>query len=557
MDLPARKRRRTSSPGRNDRSSSPLKQRPRRPSFASPTKASLARFNPSLLPRSASAGADNREVLLDRGKNARAFIFGETDELATGDFSIERNTEEQAATGAESRTNARDITPRPRNIRRVRDSVPLQDVREEEEELPATPSARDTEEQDTPRRGVLFSSPSKRPPRVKDHAKGSQLKPKQAAPRIRTSTPVEASPADERVILPEKQRRETPDPEIEQKIRERAKLQREVEKLEREVEWYSRLVEKCRHEVAPGSIAPSERKVLINYISKVSQTPEDEDEQSMPTSNLLCSFLPFSVHLVRPPRVEKMNEKPIPSHRPLELDDPLPYLQMFTPFSFTSEVTLPTDADVDPAIALIQQKHTIGIVGPAKLLIASLEATVDTLSHQVVKLELPKLSLWAERELGTFALRKAQEKDLSTVCWAIGSYWEIAKKRAEYRHKCEAAFAQLIPERTNDDTENISPATEKSLAKMSRQDLSRQLGREALELQDQHILLRITWRIGFDWTGEAESHIDVEPAFPRAWTEGDGQKSLSKIPETFQSLLQSKGAFQATKAIVALLFSDQ
>lgn len=48
MDEPPRKRRKTSSPVRPP--SSPLRKPPRRPSFASPTKASLARNYPNLLP---------------------------------------------------------------------------------------------------------------------------------------------------------------------------------------------------------------------------------------------------------------------------------------------------------------------------------------------------------------------------------------------------------------------------------------------------------------------------------------------------------------------------
>ena len=50
MDAPAAKRRKASPPDETDDRTSPLKKRPIRYSFASPTKASLARFNPGLLP---------------------------------------------------------------------------------------------------------------------------------------------------------------------------------------------------------------------------------------------------------------------------------------------------------------------------------------------------------------------------------------------------------------------------------------------------------------------------------------------------------------------------
>ena len=58
MDEPPRKRRKTSSPVRPP--SSPLRKPPRRPSFASPTKASLARNYPNLLPTRTSPRQDSR-----------------------------------------------------------------------------------------------------------------------------------------------------------------------------------------------------------------------------------------------------------------------------------------------------------------------------------------------------------------------------------------------------------------------------------------------------------------------------------------------------------------
>lgn len=110
---------------------------------------------------------------------------------------------------------------------------------------------------------------------------------------------------------------------------------------------------------------------------------------------------------------------------------------------------------------------------------------------------------------------------------------------------------------------------------MSRKELARNLGRDILVLESRHVLLKISWKIGFDWTGEAGSEIWVEPAYPRVCeysrfraltmrndtntclgSEADGNASLKKIPQTFDSLVQSKGVFEATRIMVALLFSE-
>jgi hypothetical protein len=230
----------------------------------------------------------------------------------------------------------------------------------------------------------------------------------------------------------------------------------------------------------------------------------------VPISSLLCSFLPFSALAVAQPR-PKQPVKPIPSHRPIELADPMPYLGMFTFFKFSTRLNLPR-GKVFPASRRVHQKHTIDIVGPQNLLTAQVSITIDALAHEVIDLHILRISPWAERELGTFIRGKAQERDLGNACWAIDSYWEVARKRAEYWQKCETAFSHLLAGRTGEDTENRPQTKNKTI---SRKDLNRHLGRDTLVLQDKHVLLKLNWRINFDWTGEAQSDITVEPAFPR------------------------------------------
>jgi hypothetical protein len=236
----------------------------------------------------------------------------------------------------------------------------------------------------------------------------------------------------------------------------------------------------------------------------------------------------------------------------VELTDPLPYLEMFTSLHFSTQLSLPR-GKVSPASRRVHQKHTIDITGPQKLLTAQVSITIDALANEIIEMHLLRISPWAERELGTFIRGKGQEKDLGNASWAINSYWEIAHKRAQYWHKCETAFAHLLVGRTADDTENAQSRPEKTI---TRKDLSRNLGRDTLILQDKHVLLKLNWRISFDWTGEAESDVTVEAAFPQVWSEaGDGAAAFKKIPQTFASLVRSKGAFQATSVMVALLFS--
>jgi hypothetical protein len=278
-----------------------------------------------------------------------------------------------------------------------------------------------------------------------------------------------------------------------------------------------------------------------------------QEERPTPVSSLLCSFLPFSA-LTIPPTKQSRPEKPIASHQPVELKDPLPYLEMFTSFSLSTQPERPKNKLLSSS-SRVHQKHTIDISGPQKLLTTQLVITIDCLSNELVDMHVIRLPSWAERELGTFMRAKAKERDLGNACWAIDSFWDIATKRAQYWHRCEKAFARLHPQRTIADTDDTAAAaTESSI--LSRKDLSRHLGRDTLFLQDKHVLLKINWCILFDLTGEAESNVKVECAIPAVWKEADASGTFDKVPETFDLLCQTKGVFEATRIMVALLFSQ-
>jgi hypothetical protein len=197
------------------------------------------------------------------------------------------------------------------------------------------------------------------------------------------------------------------------------------------------------------------------------------------------------------------------------LEDPLPYLQLFTAFKCNSRASIPDSEDLDPELKEWGKKTTFDFEGPQKIFTSSIDATIDTRNHQVVELRVSWASSWAATELLKFIYVKEQEKDLGCISWAMNSYWELAKKRAIHWHKCETEFANLIAGRTNEDKENFSRGNGKRSTNMSRKDLVRYLGRDNIVLQNKHVRLKLSWCIGFDWTGEAESTLTVEPAYPQ------------------------------------------
>lgn len=238
MDEPARKRRRTNSP--EERASSPLRKPPRRPSFASPTKASLARNYPNLL-RPTSAGSpgprpSSRGDILARGKQARAFVLGETDMQQELSQEALGEVESRVVTGKQQNPALdQNVTPRARKTTGQRGAPILTSALEEEEQdLPTTPSQRGLEEQDGPRRGVLFSSPSKRPPRIVDPVKQSPLKQKAQVHKDALVNSIGREP-DNTENQSGLENKQPLDPALEKKKHEKARLQRELEELEAQV----------------------------------------------------------------------------------------------------------------------------------------------------------------------------------------------------------------------------------------------------------------------------------------------------------------------------------
>jgi hypothetical protein len=220
MDEPARKRRRTSSPA----PSSPARQSERRPPFASPTKASLGRNYPNSLPPQSPA----RDQLRARGKQARAFVLGETD----------ADVDAQQGLGQDAQGNAGDeraTMPSRQNVNGA------QRGDEREPDLPLTPSQRGIEGQDAPRRGILFSSPSKRPPRVKGPTKQSPLPSKTAVREPHLARHVQVEHVDTQDVT--ETNRQPPNPEIERRKQEKARLEHELAELEAQVS-------RCTQEIA-------------------------------------------------------------------------------------------------------------------------------------------------------------------------------------------------------------------------------------------------------------------------------------------------------------------
>ncbi|KAH0537224.1 hypothetical protein FGG08_005966 [Glutinoglossum americanum] len=480
---------------------------------------------------------------------------------------------------------------------------------DEEPELPPTPSQRGLADPVVSRPPAgLLNTPSKRP--RKNRALGEAL----------ASSPIKLRPARRAVTSPRKgmsprpvgqnlepgvagtRRRRLESPEsaerggaLSLKRRKRDDLREQLRKLQDEVAMYeeqAELAREIRGEAAEPPIDPAneeDRGKIISLLLKSNDRGLNPPKSPQPLSlSLLNNFLPFS----KPPPASSTVQSPpspqgpIPSHRPIDLANPLPYLTLFTPLSFTSTTTLlpppsqsttqTTTAPKPPAVPPMRHHHLIKAHSPHHLLTTTISLTVNTSALLVTDLQIPSLSTWAEPELGSFVRELARSRrDVPSVCWAMGRYWEVARRRAKCWWGCEGAFGDLLGGasakggNSNDAPHNNRKGgkgkhqhptlvedghDDDSGPQPTRRDLARYLGLTTLRLHRNDVELLVRWNIAFDWTGEPESTVSAMARAPAAWRRADERESLGGIPEVFEGLVRERGVLGGVRGVVGLLF---
>jgi len=495
---------------------------------------------------------------------------------------------------------------------------------EEEAALPLTSSQRGIRhvEDHTPR-GILYSSPGKRAKRSKALAKklnSSPSKPRDKAPnRDETDrqTQPEVAASQSEAGIPDAEQATAAGPgkagqvtgtahqESEAKQQEKDRLLQEMKALENQVKRLEHAVQTTDTDPRDSGFKnPQDLESLITLINETNPASKPPDPPKQPPlSQLLSSFLPFTKPLAhRTEPAPPASNDPIPSHAPLALDDPLPYLTLFTPFTITSSISATPETSTAPSPQPPTLLHALTLTSPSSLLSATLHLHISPNPEPHIKrLNLAALSPWAESETGAWLRRRAAENDIGGVGCGLSSYWELATKRAECWARCERVWPELLRRGTEGGAQKGSGKGERKRAHdageqpsasstehddrndgedgleevsgigdavapagastrrngrraASRRELRRHLGRTELVFQSAEVKLRIAWRIQFDWTGEAESVVRAQAAFPAAWHEADERRSLHKVPATFERLVRERGVFEAVRVVVGLLF---
>lgn len=255
-------------------------------------------------------------------------------------------------------------------------------------------------------------------------------------------------------------------------------------------------------------------------------------------------------------------EPPIISHHPMSMNasEELPYLQVFTPLTFTSAMTmLVPSVDEPEQPALSKHAITIRSASPPGMFTARVELVVHPRKQTISSLAVPRLDPAAAPELRPFLdsitsteakYHPVRTRNVNLLCWAMGEWYRIALQRAKFWVALEtslknkdglvevvsAARARKKRKRRRQDLqgdlqgdadrgigEGLSAGSEVDTELSVKSKLLPHMGRTSMDLQIPYLTgddvtessnLRVKWTIEFDWAGEARSKLGVDLGVP-------------------------------------------
>ncbi|CAK7270366.1 hypothetical protein SEPCBS119000_004052 [Sporothrix epigloea] len=414
-----------------------------------------------------------------------------------------------------------------------------------------------------------------------------------------------------------------------QQLRKLDVLRAEIAELEADLALAkaenARVRNDLEHDVGKhSSIAPIDSKKIINLLRRRA-LPEDDMSETTPmpaqsTTDWLraainpIAFLPFGKPradvtelLLFPSEASDLrNEQQLPapvSHHPIEMSaaEELPFLQVFTPLAFRSDIVILPEPDTDALESGALQKHiiTASSTTPPGVFLARIEMTVHSRSLRITDLAVPRIEPpAAAAELGPLIDCVTREhngssaltRNITILTWAMGEWVRVAVRRAKFwsvlarrlRDKQSAdteegawGVSGLVKDirrlRTKQrkkkrPTENTTESDDDSgdetgntcTVSVSQVEMLEHLGRTAMDIAVTAVSsIRVEWTIQFDWTGEAKSRMALLVGVPGKWRKADKRGRLARLPKLFDQLVQDSGdPMVAVQTVVALLVGD-
>ncbi|KAJ5446228.1 hypothetical protein N7491_002310 [Penicillium cf. griseofulvum] len=522
MDSPAKRRKTSDTTGISVAPELPQNDihRSRRPSFQSPTRASLARSHPDVLERAISRSPARRPTGKDSGKqDPRKFGLRDRKALRPSlNASASPLTRPRGPEAPESSPNrrSRDFVfgspmPQPNN---PESNTPERQLALElgsatreadtdmgpdptfmdedilEPDLPPTPTQLGLEKAPHRPRGVLSSSPSRRQEkrRTANALHDSPLK----AVDFQSPPPGYLEAISDLGTVPAA---------VREKRISREKSAAELRRLRNEVKE----LETWAKKIESNPDLKGDNRGLDKFLSLL--TSEEANRTSLPVpqtapksiSSILATLLPFSAKIPRPKR--ELSPLPTNPFALQEASQSLPYLTAFAPLTLKTRTTwasLPTGSD--------SKKRKVP---------EALRRWIDT------RLENPLLKL-----------------DVATLCWGINRYWESAIARARLWAHIDQKYG-LRASQGRKDTASEGKHGVITLSELRR--LVPHLDRNTMIIKSKsdsspRVLLSNTLVLD-GWTGEPQLRPEISVSIP-----GVDKKIDQETKKLFHALLREDGA---------------
>lgn len=423
--------------------------------------------------------------------------------------------------------------------------------------LPSTPSQLGIGSPRERAKGLLFSSPSRRPRRKgRSSAKSSPLKLSENPPSDPPEHPNQTQRSSTANLGPRRYISNTPKPPPSPEEAQLLELQSRLDSLEKQLQdmedkvlrqllvssWQQegskeeKTMAKQKKEVSQRStkVMQLRNEVLqiqaTQSIDHVQARPDESDRNTkpFPLTQRLANFLPFSIK--PPPTVPRPSSpKDTQLNQVLDWDIQQSAAAPFTIIISNTSLLSPT---VDNELF---QRQDITLSTSQQLLTTDLQLTASTTTQQISHLDIQGISSWAESELGSWLRQSLEKMELTALGRAFGRYWEIAKLRGKCWISCKQDFENLVAN---------APESNSPLLYLGMQDLI---------FARSNVQLKVSWRILISDQGEVESHSSAYPRFPAAWQQ-DANSELAKIGDAFLMLVEDRGIPEAIGMICKVVF---
>ncbi|KAM0351867.1 hypothetical protein ACHAPU_002380 [Fusarium lateritium] len=352
------------------------------------------------------------------------------------------------------------------------------------------------------------------------------------------STFKEAKPVQATVSGPRQPRAFDPNAETKKELE---RVQKEMQSLQKDLDIARKENERIRLMQQSGRVlAPSNQDEVIGLIQRHIISP---DTESSPTASqqLLravlnpTALLPFSKTITpAPSKPVEDKQADIKSHHPVTLrqEAELPYLELFTPFSISSNISVLPEVAGEP----LRQLHSITFRSREipGIFTARMNMTVNATELAVLDLDVTSLEPAAKSELGPFVRKictgdcnRSMQRNVGILSWAMGEWLRVAIERASFWCQLEQSLgskdgvaeaavqmrARKSRKRKDDDNDEDEST---QLESVKKADLIRYLGRQHFDIsipsnnaEDLGATVRFDWKTEFDWTGEAQNKLCV------------------------------------------------